>query len=155
MDERDRLIARIDALESASERLRMDASLEALLSLPLTVQQLKATAVIVMAGGNATSQRLAEILQVSLATVSGIIDRLVSHGVVERVPDERDRRSRRLVATDRGCQMIESMLVDAHAMRRAALARLEIGDLRALVQGLEALTKAAFTDDGAPGPDAG
>lgn len=155
MDERETLIARIGALESASERMRMDASLEALLTLPLTVQQLKATAVIIMAGGNATSQRIAEILQVSLATVSGIIDRLVSHGVVERVPDERDRRSRRLVATDRGREMIESMLVDANAMRRAALARLEIGDLRALVQGLEALTKAAFTDDEIPGPDAG
>ncbi|WP_372696791.1 MarR family transcriptional regulator [Arthrobacter sp. JSM 101049] len=147
MEERDRLMARIDDLDSASQRMRMDSSLEALLSLPLTVQQLKAAAVIIMAGGDATAQRIAEVLQVSLATVSGIVDRLVSHGAVERVPDERDRRSRRLVATDRGREMIQSVLVDAETVRRAAMARMEIADLRALVQGLEALARVALTEE--------
>lgn len=154
MDEREALMARIDALEAASERMRMDASLEALLSLPLTVQQLKATAVVVTANGDATAQRIAELLQVSLATVSGIIDRLVGHGAVDRVPDERDGRSRRLVATDRGREMIQSVLVDADTFRRAAMARMQVDDLRALVQGLEALTRVAFTG-GDPPPDAG
>lgn len=148
MDEREQLMARIDSLDSRSERMRRDASLEALLSLPLTVQQLKATAVVVTANGDATAQRISEVLNVSLATVSGILDRLVSHGVIERVPDERDRRSRRLVATDHGREVLQSMMIDADRHRRAALARMEVADLRALVQGLEALARVAFAEDG-------
>lgn len=149
MDERESLLHRIDVLEAASERMRLDASMEALMSLPLTVQQLKATVVVITGNGDTTVQRLAEVLQVSLATVSGIVDRLVGHGVVERVTDERDRRSRRLVATDRGREIIHSLMVEADGFRRAAMARLELEDLRALVQGMEALMRVAFTPEGA------
>lgn len=145
MDERESLMHRIDVLEAASERMRLDASMEALMSLPLTVQQLKATAVVITGNGDTTAQRIAEVLQVSLATVSGIVDRLVGHGVVERVPDDRDRRARRLVATDRGRDILHSLMVEADGFRRAAMARLEIEDLRALVQGMEALMRVAFT----------
>lgn len=147
MDERETLMARIDAVEEASDRVRLDASLDALMSLPLTVQQLKATAVVITSDGDATAQRIAEVLQVSLATVSGIVDRLVSHGVVERVPDERDRRARRLVATDRGRSIIQSLIVEVDGFRRAALARMDVEDLRALVRGLEAFAAAAFSGD--------
>lgn len=147
MDERESLMARIEALERASERMRMDASLEALMSLPLTVQQLKATAVVITGNGDITAQGIAEVLGVSLATVSGIVDRLVGHGVVERVPDDRDRRSRRLVATPRGREIIQSLLVEVDGFRRAAMSRLELEDLRALVQGMEALMKVAFSKD--------
>ncbi|MGP9662371.1 MarR family winged helix-turn-helix transcriptional regulator [Arthrobacter sp. AOP36-C1-22] len=154
MDEREALMGRIEALETSSDRMRRDASLEALLSLPLTVQQLKAMAVVITANGDATSQRISEILHVSLATVSGIVDRLVSHGVVERAPDERDRRSRRLVATDHGREMLHAVLIDADRYRKAAMARMPVADLRALVQGLEALTAVALVDDGTPAGDA-
>lgn len=147
MDERESLMARIEALETASERMRLDASLEALMSLPLTVQQLKATAVVITGNGDTTAQGIADVLGVSLATVSGIVDRLVGHGVVERVPDERDRRARRLVATPRGREIIQSLLVEADGFRRAAMCRLELADLRALVQGMEALMKVAFSED--------
>lgn len=154
MEERESLMGRIEALDAATGRLRLDASMEALMSLPLTVQQLRATAVVITGNGDTTAQRIAEVLNVSLATVSGIVDRLVAHGVVERVPDERDRRARRLVATDRGREIIQSLMVEADGFRRAAVARLDIEDLRALVQGLEALVRVAFVDGG-PAPSAG
>lgn len=146
MEERAALMARIEALEAETERMRMDASLEALMSLPLTVQQLKALVVIITGSGDTTAQRIAEVLQVSLATVSGIVDRLVGHGVVDRVPDDRDRRARLLVATDRGREIFHSLMKEADGFRRSAIARLEIEDLRALVQGMEALMKVAFVD---------
>lgn len=146
MEERAALMARIEALEAETERMRMDASLEALMSLPLTVQQLKALVVIITGSGDMTAQRIAEVLQVSLATVSGIVDRLVGHGVVDRVPDDRDRRARLLVATDRGREIFHSLMKEADGFRRSAIARLEIEDLRALVQGMEALMKVAFVD---------
>ncbi|MDN6332923.1 MAG: MarR family transcriptional regulator [Micrococcaceae bacterium] len=150
MDEREALMGRIEALESNADRMSRDASLEALLSLPLTVQQLKALAVVITANGDATSQRMSEILHVSLATVSGIVDRLVGHGVVERIRDERDGRSRRLVATDSGRQMLHSVIIDADRYRKAAMARLAVPDLRALVQGLEALAAVALGDGETP-----
>ncbi|MGP5226515.1 MarR family winged helix-turn-helix transcriptional regulator [Arthrobacter rhombi] len=150
MGEREALMERIEALESSADRMRRDASLEALLSLPLTVQQLKAAAVVITANGDATSQRISEVLHVSLATVSGIVDRLVSQGVVERFPDERDGRSRRLVATDHGREMLQAVIIDADRYRKAAMARLAVADLRALVQGLEALAAVALVEDGTP-----
>jgi len=146
MEERAALMARIEALEAETERMRIDASMEALMSLPLTVQQLKALVVIITGSGDTTAQRIAEVLQVSLATVSGIVDRLVGHGVVDRVPDERDRRARRLVATDRGREIFHSLMKEVDGFRRSAISRLEIEDLRALVQGMEALMKVAFID---------
>jgi DNA-binding MarR family transcriptional regulator len=45
---------------------------------------------------------LARHLGVSSAAASGIVDRLVSRGHVERRPDERDRRRTRVVLTDSG-----------------------------------------------------
>ncbi|QYJ03355.1 MarR family transcriptional regulator [Nocardioides panacisoli] len=45
---------------------------------------------------------LARHLGVTSAAASGIVDRLVARGHVERVPDEHDRRRRRLDLTDSG-----------------------------------------------------
>jgi DNA-binding MarR family transcriptional regulator len=51
--------------------------------------------------------RIAEKLGSERSNVTGIIDRLQARGLVERRPDERDRRVKYIVATDEGRRLAE------------------------------------------------
>jgi DNA-binding MarR family transcriptional regulator len=53
--------------------------------------------------------RLAELLDVSLPNVTGIVDRMVEHGLAERTRDDQDRRLVLLSATDAGRAMVEEI----------------------------------------------
>jgi DNA-binding MarR family transcriptional regulator len=64
--------------------------------------------------------RLAEALEVSLPNVTGIIDRMVEHGLVERGRAEDDRRVVTVVATDAGRNTVEEI----DLLRRRQLAAL-------------------------------
>ena len=62
--------------------------------------------------------RLAELLDVSLPNVTGIVDRMVEHGLLERGRAEDDRRVVTVAPTAAGRQMVE----DIDLVRRQALA---------------------------------
>ena len=85
----------------------------------------------------------AGLLKVSVATMSGIIDRLVEHGVVLRTEDPADRRVRRLTVTSEGSEMIRGLLSTTGTIPVPVLDRMSVHDLRALVQGLGAIDQAA------------
>ena len=90
----------------------------------------------------ATGHELAAQLEVSVATMSGLVDRLVEHGMVSREEDPSDRRVRRLSVTPEGSATIRSLLSSAGTMPTPVLRRLAIEDLRALVQGVLAFDRA-------------
>lgn len=71
--------------------------------LDLTVRQLRALNLVAVAPGM-TSQDLAQRLDVSAPTASGLVDRLVEKGVMERRHDAEDGRLRRLYLTPLGEQ---------------------------------------------------
>ena len=52
---------------------------------------------------------LAAQLGVSLSTVSGLVDRLVEHGHIERREDPADRRQQRVTVTAEGASVVERM----------------------------------------------
>jgi DNA-binding MarR family transcriptional regulator len=141
LDERARLAARIDGAGHDLSELFLAQRLEPFLSTRLTVPQLRALAVLQIDGPSG-AHRLADVLGVSAATVTGIVDRLVAAGMVERRPDPHDRRVRLVATTPRGADAVRELAAREEPTQHL-LARLDLDDLRALARGVEALVAAA------------
>jgi DNA-binding MarR family transcriptional regulator len=140
--EQDALISCLERVQDSFERRALSSMAEPLISTPLTMQQLKVLTMIAIDPEKATGHELAALLKVSVATMSGLVDRLVEHGMVARGEDPSDRRVRRLTVTPEGSATIRSLLSSAGTMPTPVLRRLAIEDLRALVQGILAFERA-------------
>lgn len=146
--ERTELIRQLEHTQQAFERRALSAMAEPLISTPLTMQQLKVLALIALDPRGATGANLAGVLKVSLASMSGMVDRLVDHGMVLRTEDPEDRRVRRLTVTSEGGAMIRSLLSSAGTIPTPVLRRIPLADLRALVQGVRAVDRVASGEPG-------
>jgi DNA-binding MarR family transcriptional regulator len=140
--EQQELISCLERVQDSFERRALSSMAEPLISTPITMQQLKVLTMIAIDPERATGHELAAQLNVSVATMSGLVDRLVEHGMVSRGEDPSDRRVRRLTVTPEGSATIRSLLSSAGTMPAPVLRRLAIEDLRALVQGILALDRA-------------
>lgn len=139
--DRPALLRQLDELHASFDRRALSSWAEPLLSTPLTMQQLKVLTLIAAERDRATGHDLAEALNVSVATMSGLVDRLVEHGMVQRSDDPDDRRIRRLSVTAAGRATLRSLISSGNTMPPQVLERLADEDLRALVQGLLALDR--------------
>ena len=140
--EREELIRQLERTQEEFERRALCAMTEPLIATPLTMQQLRVLTLIAVDPERATGQSLAATLQVSLASMSGIVDRLVQHGMVERAEDPKDRRVRRLSVTAAGSETIRSLLSSAGTLPTPVLERVATEDLRALLKGIRAVDRA-------------
>src|SRR5512133_3642332 len=140
--EHEELINCLERVQDSFERRALSSMAEPLISTPVTMQQLKVLTMIAIDPDKATGHELAAQLKVSVATMSGLVDRLVEHGMVTRGEDPADRRVRRLTVTPEGSATIRSLLSSAGTMPSPVLRRLAIEDLRALVQGVLAFERA-------------
>lgn len=140
-DERGALLDRIAAMQDALDTTALPSMLEPLMSMELTMQQLKVLVLLVSSDEGGTGQGLARALGISLASVSGLIDRLEGHGMVERVEDERDHRVRRVLVTPLGRKTVHRLVSAQSQLSRDPLEKLELGDLRALEQGMRAVLR--------------
>lgn len=57
---------------------------------------------LVGATGSSTPKALASKMGVTQATITALVDKLVAHGLVRRVPSQEDRRQTNVVITDEG-----------------------------------------------------
>jgi DNA-binding MarR family transcriptional regulator len=92
--------------------------------------------------GPLTMTELAQAEQVRTPTVTRLVSALEADGLVERLPDERDRRVVRVRATPRGRTVLENgrrLRVQALAADLAALPRAELATLRRAVAALEGI----------------
>jgi DNA-binding MarR family transcriptional regulator len=140
--EQEELISCLERVQASFERRALSSMAEPLISTPLTMQQLKVLTMIAIDPERATGHELAAQLKVSVATMSGLVDRLVEHGMVMRGEDPTDRRVRPLSVTPEGSATIRSLLSSSGTMPSPVLRRLPIEDLRALVQGVMAFDRA-------------
>lgn len=140
--EQEELISCLERVQENFERRALSSMAEPLISTPLTMQQLKVLTMIAIDPERATGHELAAQLNVSVASMSGLVDRLVDHGMVNRGEDPSDRRVRRLTVTPEGSATIRNLLSSAGTMPTPILRRLAIEDLRALVQGILAFDRA-------------
>jgi DNA-binding MarR family transcriptional regulator len=98
-----------------------------------------------------TQQELAARLYVTKGNVSGLVDRLVEAGLVERRPIAGDRRSHALYLTTRGRELAEQGLAAQQAYVGRTLGRLPHSDLAELDRIVRAWRDEARTSGVPPG----
>jgi DNA-binding MarR family transcriptional regulator len=142
--ERKALLDDLLAMQEQMETALVPEMVEPVLSMRLTMPQLKVLTILTTSGaeeGSAMAE-LARTAGVSVPTMSGVVDRLESQGMVERVVDSRDHRVRRVIATAAGRDTIQKLAAARPQMTRAPLEKIALEDLRALSQGMAAVLRA-------------
>ncbi|MET7392684.1 MarR family transcriptional regulator [Dactylosporangium sp. NPDC005572] len=114
-------------------------------SVNLTMQQLRVLLLLSRHEGIA-GQELSRLLGVTLATLSGIIDRLVGHGLVTRVEDAHDRRIRRIHLSAEGRRLLEEIMDSGNRAQRRLLDRLDDETLEMLETVLARIGDAAVAE---------
>ena len=92
--------------------------------------------------GPVPMRTLAEALDVSQASATGIVDRMEQRGLVERQRDESDRRVIRVGLTDAGRQLIAGVAAERRGRLSTLLDDLTDEELAAFLQGSRALRRA-------------
>lgn len=138
--ERERIVRDIRSLKGVMEEALLATLLQHLLTLDLTLQQLRVLMVLVSTKEGGTGSGLAASFGVSMASMSGVLDRLVAHGLATRSADPDDHRVRRVHATPLGASTVRSLVV-ASPFHGDVLTNLPLEDLRALEQGFRAVSR--------------
>ena len=139
-DERALLIQQV--LDLQARLCRSLRSPQEWLAVDLTMSQLKVL-FLVYAWGAASMSQLAASLGVTLSTVTGIVDRLVEHGLLQREEDPHDRRFIRCQLTAQGAATVERLHQANYSQLAQVLAGLSLSDLRAVAAALAVLCAAA------------
>jgi DNA-binding MarR family transcriptional regulator len=155
---REELVGRIIRAELALRRSFVATRMSPILDLNLTMQQTKVLLALTFQDCDATvdcglsGQDLARHLGVGLATVSGIVDRLVGQGLVARTEDLADRRIRRVELTDDGRRLVNGLRDGGIEHLRRLLDRLDDETLTSLEGALGKLAAVAAEESvGQPG----
>ncbi|GAA4203847.1 hypothetical protein GCM10022252_62090 [Streptosporangium oxazolinicum] len=144
-NDREQLIDQIGAMQRDLGRLLAQHSAPSpLFDSNLTMRQLKVV-MILSDQDSASGQDLATHLDVGLGTVTGIVDRLVAHGLVTRREDPHDRRIRRVHLTPAGHTLIEQITDAGLTEFRRLLRHLDTPTLRDLCAIVDKLQRAALT----------
>lgn len=109
-------------------------------SVHLTMSQLKILFALRLHGA-AGGQELAQMMGVSLATMTGIIDRLVAGGHVTRREDPKDRRVRRIELTEQGTRLMDGMIAAGERHQRRVLERLSVKELQVVADAMEIMQR--------------
>jgi DNA-binding MarR family transcriptional regulator len=99
--------------------------------------------------GPMTPGKVADVLEVPKANITGIVDRLVAHGLVSRREDSEDRRSYILRLTEEGHEQIGRLRDAWIARMERVLNKVSQEDLEFLCRGLEALLRTMQDTDSA------
>ncbi|MEV1177338.1 MarR family transcriptional regulator [Nonomuraea sp. NPDC049784] len=129
-DEREDLIRRITETQRGLGRVFAQHR-SPLFSSNLTMRQLHVVMLLAL-NGSASGQDLAHHLGVSLGTVTGLVDRLVAHGLATRHEDPQDRRVRRVELSPAGAALVEEINNAGFEHYRRILEHLDTDTLRSL-----------------------
>ena len=86
-----------------------------------------------------SQSELADSLGVEGATMVAMVDRLVKAGLVKREPSTADRRIKRVVVTEAGYRLFDTVKTEAALVRKELLSQLDPEKLEAAADVLEAL----------------
>ena len=86
-----------------------------------------------------SQSELADSLGVEGATMVAMVDRLVKAGLVKRHPSTADRRIKRVVVTEAGYRLFDTVKTEAALVRKELLSQLDPKKLEAAADLLEAL----------------
>jgi DNA-binding MarR family transcriptional regulator len=139
--QRDALLTEIFALHDRLRALSMELIGPVDLPADLTMQQLRVLGVVAHEPG-LTGQELGARLGVSAPTASGLVDRLVEKGVLERTDDATDRRVRRLQLTEEGHRVLSGLDDSMGRLFEAMVPPISAEDLRTIKAGSEVMLRA-------------
>jgi len=105
----------------------------------LTVPQFYTLIALINLGGSATMGVLSQELNQVSATMTGIIDRLVREGLVERSRSDEDRRAVLVTLTPQGYKVVEKAWAQSLNALDTALARLNETELNAATRLIDTL----------------
>jgi DNA-binding MarR family transcriptional regulator len=108
------------------------------LSLDLRIGELKAV-MLLAKNERLTVGGLARALDISEPSASLLVDKLVRRGLAKRDTDPADRRRTLVLASEEGGALVDRLRRSHHEQLAGWLERMGEADLRALVQGLDAL----------------
>ncbi|MDU0328430.1 MarR family transcriptional regulator [Microbacterium sp. KSW2-21] len=131
----------IEALSIAITVRSIPRVLEPLMMTDLTIQQLKVLTVVVTTDGGATGAGLAQAFEVSMPSMSKLIDRLAAAELIVREEDRVDHRVRRIHATDLGRAVVRELMAARPELGEDVLLRLTQAELEALETGLRAISR--------------
>jgi len=151
--ENERLIADIMGAQQRLQHLFAYDRSDPLFASQLTMPQLKILLLLYRLG-DTSGRELAGLMGVSLATMSGMVDRLVAHDLVTRAEDPHDRRVRRITLSGIGKEMIGNIITAGTEKQARLLRRLTDAELRTVAEAMTAMVRAASEDAevGACGP---
>ena len=121
------------------------------LEVGVTMSQAKVLYLVQAAPGLRMSD-LSARLGVSLSTVSGVVDRLVDQGLLNRRDDPADRRHVVLRITDAGTTQLQLIRELNEGQIRTLLSRIDVADLAVIGQALDLLAAAALRQRGRSHP---
>lgn len=136
---RARLIERYAEERHAVTALLASRLVSPLITSGLTANQLKII-LLITSDLAQTGRDLAEVLDVSPASVSTSVDRLVAMGYLSRASDAGDRRVTHLIPTERATR-IHDQILEGHGAWEHYLEHMPVDDLDALVRGLASLRR--------------
>jgi DNA-binding MarR family transcriptional regulator len=97
-----------------------------------------------------TQSGLADVLDVGKVTLGGLVDRLEAKGWIERRPDERDRRIKRIYLKPDAGPVIQSMRAPAQELYATVMDGLSASQQECLIDMLLLLKSNLLADDLAP-----
>jgi DNA-binding MarR family transcriptional regulator len=113
---------------------------ESLCAIDLTMPQLK-TLFLAQSPAGVSHGEIARALGVGLSTVTGIVDRLVEHGLVERHAAPEDRRLSRVRATQAGSELLDGLWASRRERLMQVFAGLNADDRASLQAALQYLAE--------------
>jgi DNA-binding MarR family transcriptional regulator len=145
--EREALIKEIIELQRKIDRARRQYELDIWMDLPITMAQLKSL-FFISNRGSTNLMNLAAALGVTSTNTTGIIDRLVKQGLVNRTDNPQDRRMLVLRVTEKGEELLARLRQKRRDYMKDVLAPMSIEELSVLAQGLTFLVKANEIHEG-------
>ncbi|MFI7545813.1 MarR family winged helix-turn-helix transcriptional regulator [Actinoplanes sp. NPDC049599] len=145
MAENERLIADIMGAQQRLQHLFAYDRSDPLFASQLTMPQLKIL-MLLHRLGDTSGRELAGLLGVSLATMSGMVDRLVAHSLVTRAEDPHDRRVRRITLSTTGAQMMADIITAGTEKQDRLLRRLSPTELQTVADAMHAMVRVAAED---------
>ncbi len=148
-DERERVVSHILEIDQRVYRYLQRQQTPHWAEIDLTMPQLK---VLFLVGGPEPmpNSRVAKALGMTLSTTTGVVDRLVAQGLIQRLEAPNDRRVVLLKATPKGAALLEKLLSSGLGYFRQILDRLNLDELRTVSRALDLLHEAAMGLAGDP-----
>ncbi|MGA3094113.1 MAG: MarR family transcriptional regulator [Dehalococcoidales bacterium] len=155
MVEKSETIKKITGLQRELAKSMRQHAFKHWMALSMSTSQVK-TLFCIIENESISSKKLADILEVTPANVTGIIDRLIEQGLVLRAESLQDRRVVFLEATEMGKQLIENLEQYVSEQSFKMLSGMSEDELDHLYLGLSAflkVTRSKLPNDKTPGKD--